>query len=98
MIKLNIPKIDIEYYYDNKTYNLYKRDNVLVLKETSENNKYYFYYNDDKIYVFKNYISDNNLLNNKEKKEYLKRLYNVINESTLMYDVIDKEEIKKLIK
>lgn len=98
MIKLDIPKINIEFYYEEKTYNLYKREDIIVIKENSVDGVYYFYYQDDNIYVFKNCINDNNIISNIEKKECLKRMYKVIEISTLMQDVIDKEDIKKLIR
>lgn len=98
MIKLNIPKIDVEFYYGDSVYNLYKRENVIVLKEKGINGLYYFYYQNEKVYVFKNYLNDKNLLHGEEKKVFLKRLYEVINSSNLVQDVIDKNDIKKLIK
>ena len=98
MIKLDIPKINIEFYYEEKTYNLYKREDIIVIKENSVDGVYYFYYQDDNIYVFKNCINDNNIISNIEKKECLKRMYKVIEISTLIQDVIDKEDIKKLIR
>lgn len=98
MIKLDIPKVNIEFYYEEKTYNLYKREDIIVIKENSVDGVYYFYYQDDNIYVFKNCINDNNIISNIEKKECLKRMYKVIEISTLMQDVIDKEDIKKLIR
>lgn len=98
MIKLDIPKVNIEFYYDNKTYNLYKRKDVIVIKEKGLEAVYYFYYQNNKVYVFKDYVNNKNLLNDEEKKNYLKRLYKVISASTLMQDVIDKKDIKKLIK
>lgn len=98
MIKLDIPKVNIEFYYEEKTYNLYKREDIIVIKENSVDGIYYFYYQDDNIYVFKNCINDNNIISNIEKKECLKRMYKVIEISTLMQDVIDKEDIKKLIR
>lgn len=98
MIKLDIPKVNIEFYYEEKTYNLYKREDIIVIKENSVDGVYYFYYQDDNIYVFKNCINDNNIISNIEKKECLKRMYKVIEISTLMQDVMDKEDIKKLIR
>ena len=98
MIKLDIPKVNVEFYYKEKTYNLYKRDDIIVIRENSVDGVYYFYYQNEKVYVFKNYVSDDNILNEDEKKAYIKRLYNVISASTLMQDVIDKKDIKKLIK
>ena len=98
MIKLNVPKVDIEFYFEDKQYNLYKREDIIVIKENSVDGVYYFYYQDDNIYVFKNCINDNNIISNIEKKECLKRMYKVIEISTLMQDVIDKEDIKKLIR
>lgn len=98
MIKLNVPKVDIEFYFEDKQYNLYKREDIIVIKEKILEDVYYFYYQDDNIYVFKNCINDNNIISNIEKKECLKRMYKVIEISTLMQDVIDKEDIKKLIR
>ena len=98
MIKLNVPKVDIEFYFEDKQYNLYKREDIIVIKEKILQDVYYFYYQDDNIYVFKNCINDNNIISNIEKKECLKRMYKVIEISTLMQDVIDKEDIKKLIR
>ncbi len=98
MIKLDIPKVNIEFYYEEKTYNLYKREDIIVIKENGVDGVYYFYFQDDNIYVFKNCINDNNIISNIEKKECLKRMYKVIEISTLMQDVIDKEDIKKLIR
>lgn len=98
MIKLNVPKVDIEFYFEDKQYNLYKRADIIVIKESSIDGVYYFYYQDDNIYVFKNCINDNNIISNIEKKECLKRMYKVIESCTLMQDVIDKEDIKKLIR
>ena len=98
MIKLNVPKVDIEFYFEDKQYNLYKREDIIVIKEKILEDVYYFYYQDDNIYVFKNCINDNNIISNIEKKECLKRMYKVIESCTLMQDVIDKEDIKKLIR
>ena len=83
---------------NNKTYNLYKRKDVIVIKEKGLEAVYYFYYQNNKVYVFKDYVNNKNLLNDEEKKNYLKRLYKVISASTLMQDVIDKNDVKKLIK
>ena len=98
MIKLDIPKVNIEFYYEEKKYNLYKREDIIVIKEKSVDGVYYFYYQDEKVYVFKNYVSDENILNEDEKKAYIKRLYRAINACALVQEIIDKKDIKKLIK
>ncbi len=98
MIKLDVPKVDIEFYFEDKQYNLYKRADIIVLKESSIDGVYYFYYQNDKTYIYKNFVNNKNALSDNEKKNYLKRLYKAINACALVQNVIDKKDIKKLIK
>ena len=98
MIKIDIPKVDIEFYFEDRQYNLYKRSDIIVLKESSIDGVYYFYYQNDKTYIQKNSGNNKKALCDNEKKNYLKRLYKAINACALVQDVIDKKDIKKLIK
>ena len=98
MIKFDVPKVDIEFYFENRQYNLYKRADIIVIKESSIDGAYYFYYQNDKIYIYKNYVNNKEKINDNEKKNYLKRLYKAIDACSLVQEVIDKKDIKKLIK